>query len=209
MAERSLRIGEVASRTAVSVEALRYYEQRGLLRPAARRRNGYREYPADAPRLVGFIKRAQSLGFSIAEILELVRLRERAWSGDAPRQLREAAASKVREIDRRVRQLSALRGALSELITACDTACPVCATPQEEESTAERCVPQAATANGAAAPLPCPLIEALDADEDSEPNVALLEKARSMNDPPLPKRRANSRRSSPVREPPPPSRRTR
>ena len=205
----ALRIGEVASRTAVSVEALRYYEQRGLLRTAARRANGYREYPADAPKLVRFIKRAQTLGFSIAEIADLVRLRERAWSGDAPRQLREAAASKVREIDRRVRQLNALRGALSELIDACDTVCPVCAS-EVNDATAGCASPNTPSADGREqSPLPCPLIEAFDTEDELEAIVALDDVARDEKDPPPAKRRPTARRNPPARKAAPSSRRTR
>lgn len=119
----ALRIGDVAESAGVSVDALRFYERRGLLKPAARRASGYREYTPDAIGLVRFIRRAQSLGFSLAEVEELVRLRERAWAGRAPEQLREAAVVKVREIDRRLRELRTLRDALGRLVTACDNAC--------------------------------------------------------------------------------------
>lgn len=85
----------------------------------------YREYATESVRLVLFIKRAKALGFSLAEVEDLVGLRERAWAGDAPRQLRFAAVTKVEEIDQRIRQLGALRSALAELVDACDTACPV------------------------------------------------------------------------------------
>ncbi len=144
----TIRIGDLAAQTGVTVEALRYYEQRGLVRPSGRRASGYREYPADSVRLVRFIKRAQGLGFTLAEVEELVQLRAGAWSGDAPWQLREAAVSKVEDIDRRMRELAALRAALTEMIEACDASC-------SEESRAE--------------PLPCALVEALDTD-DQETN---------------------------------------
>ena len=151
----SLRIGALASRTGVSVEALRYYETRGLVRPVTRRGSGYREYGADSVRVVRFIKRAQALGFSLAEVEELVRLRERAWSGDAPRVLRDTAVSKIEDIDQRIRQLSALRDALAELVSACDAACAVDESPCECEQSS----PRTTTA------LPCPLVEALDPEE--------------------------------------------
>lgn len=146
--EETIRIGDLASQTGVSVEALRYYEQRGLVAPSGRRASGYREYPADTVRLVRFIKRAQGLGFSLAEVEELVRLRQRAWSGDAPWQLREVTVAKVQDIDRRIGELAALKGALTSLIDACDRACPV---------DSMRCEP-----------LPCPLIEAFDSTDASE-----------------------------------------
>ena len=202
----SLRIGALASRTGVSVEALRYYEKRGLVRPVARRGSGYREYGADSVRVVLFIKRAQALGFSLAEVEELVRLRERAWSGDAPRVLRGAAVSKIEDIDRRIRQLGALRDALSELVSACDAACPVDGpiSPGECEPAAQR----TATA------LPCPLVEALDPEEleagrPSEPDIATVTASATLDadNLPAPRRRPRARRRLPARETSPNQRR--
>jgi len=144
-----LRIGDVASATGVSADTLRFYERRGLLRPAGRRASGYREYTQETVRLVRFIRQAQSLGFTLAEVEELVRLRERAWTGGAPSRLREATAEKMQEIDRRLRELRALRGALDKLLKECDTAC---ASNTREVSA-----------------LDCPLIEALDAAAERAP----------------------------------------
>jgi MerR family transcriptional regulator, copper efflux regulator len=184
----ALRIGDVAGQTGVTVETLRYYEQRGLLRPMGRGRSGYREFPADSVRVVRFIKRAQALGFSLAEIEELVRLRERAWTGDAPRQLRQAAVAKVRDINRRVRELRALGRELTELIAACDVAgCVV------DEVTSGNAIRETSRSVAAGA-LPCPLVEAFDAGVD--PTEASVDKRRvrrrskhSRNDPSIPGRR--------------------
>src|SRR5919109_2833502 len=159
--ERGLRIGDVAAQTGVTVETLRYYEQRGLLRPTGRGPSGYREFPAEAIRVVRFIKRAQALGFSLTEIEELVQLRERAWTGDAPRQLRDAAVAKVRDINRRVRELRALGRELSELIAACDAAgCVV------DDVTSDNTMRESSEGVAAGA-LPCPLVEAFDAGVDA------------------------------------------
>ena len=165
------RIGDVAAAAGVSVDAIRFYERRGLLRPVRRRASGYREYSPDAVRVVRFIRRAQALGFTLSEVEELVRLRERAWAGDAPRQLRETAATKVGDIDRRVRELLALRDALARLIAACDQACPVMPT--------DTWCPETSTQKETSlTALDCPLIEALeveapeaslDTDGSSEP----------------------------------------
>ncbi|HUF69889.1 MAG TPA: MerR family transcriptional regulator [Longimicrobiales bacterium] len=156
-----LRIGDVAARAAVTVETLRYYERRGLVRPARRLRSGYREYTADAVGVVRFIKRAQSLGFTLAEVEELVRLRERAWSGDATHLLRDAVVAKTEDIERRMRELRALADELGDMVAACDAACP------EEPADAE-CDTLAAARNRVPAStrlanaLDCPLVEALD-----------------------------------------------
>ena len=194
----SLRIGAVALRTGVTVEALRYYEKRGLVRPIARRGSGYREYDGETVRVVLFIKRAQALGFTLAEVEELVRLRERAWTGDAPRVLRGAAASKIANIDRRIRQLGALRDALSELVSACDAECLV-----DEASVAGECEPRA---RRTATALPCPLIEALDSDGPeahreigAERTPAVAQATLEANNQPA-RRRPRARRASPARE---------
>ena len=62
-----MRIGEVAAGAAVNIQTLRYYERMGLLPKPARGSSGYRSYDAHAVRRVRFIKRAQELGFTLAE----------------------------------------------------------------------------------------------------------------------------------------------
>jgi len=194
----AMQIGAIAARTGVTVEALRYYEKRGLVRPIARKGSGYREYGADSVRVVLFIKRAQALGFSLTEVEELVRLRERAWVGDAPRVLRDAAVTKIEDIDSRIRQLGALRNALAELVSACDTACPV-----EPQASGCECEPSRGTAVGA---LPCPLIEALDPVLDGgtqvevEPIPVTASATRDANSEPV-TRRPKARRPSLARKP--------
>ena len=149
------RIGDIAEAAGVSVDALRFYERRGLITPVRRRASGYREYSPDAVRVVRFIRRAQALGFTLAEVEELIHLRERTWAGDAPRQLRETAGAKVRDIDRRVRELLALRDALAQLIEACDDACPVLSNDAACAETRDK-------RDSELVPLECPLIEALE-----------------------------------------------
>ena len=164
---RPLRIGNLASQTDVTVEALRYYERLGLLPPPRRRDSGYREYPPDAPRLVRLIKRAQSLGFTLAEVRELVRLRERAWAGDATQLLRTATVDKISDIDHRVRELRALRRELVALVEECDTACPVLPVQCSGTSTETVASNEAPTTTND--PLECPLVGALDGDEPERP----------------------------------------
>lgn len=158
-----LRIGDVALQSGASVDALRFYEKRGLLKPARRRASGYREYDPDAVRLVRFIRRAQDLGFTLAEVAELVRLRERAWKGQAPGSLRKAAGNKVSDIDRRIRELRSMRGALARLINACDAACGLDGADGAGCDTDDCCVPPTAGV------LDCPIIEALETEAAAPP----------------------------------------
>jgi Hg(II)-responsive transcriptional regulator len=112
-----MKTGEVAAQAGVNVETLRYYERRGLLPAPARRDSGYRQYGPDAVRLVRFVKRAQELGFSLAEVESLLEL---AGGGpencDAARRL---AQRRVAELDRRIADLRAMRDSLDRLLATC------------------------------------------------------------------------------------------
>ena len=63
-----VRIGDLAARTGVSASRIRFYKARGLLPAAARRENGYRDYPAAIAPTLRYIEAAQMLGFSLREI---------------------------------------------------------------------------------------------------------------------------------------------
>jgi MerR family copper efflux transcriptional regulator len=107
-----MRIGEVAARTGVSVDALRFYEEKKLIKPQ-RSANGYRHYPEQTLQLVGYIKLAQQLGFSLAEIGENLPL---LWNSEAVSSdlLARLFAEKIALLDERVAQLQALRNLLAE-----------------------------------------------------------------------------------------------
>jgi DNA-binding transcriptional MerR regulator len=163
-----LKIGDLAARTGVTVETLRYYESRNLLQPSQRLSSGYRVYDPDAVALIHFIKRAQSLGFTLGEVEELVRLREQAWSGDATYLLREAIVAKVQDVDRRMKELRALGDELKALIAACDEAC-LTVPASDRCDGLEDAARTAATADRDTG-LDCPLVEALDAESDARDN---------------------------------------
>jgi Hg(II)-responsive transcriptional regulator len=112
-----MRIGEVAAEAGVNIQTLRYYERRGLLPEPERGNSGYRAYDPDTVRLVRLIKRAQELGFTLREIEDVIELRQTPRRGA---EVRTVAAAKVDDIDRRIRQLKAMRKALGELVAACD-----------------------------------------------------------------------------------------
>jgi len=113
----TLRIGEVAGRAGVNVQTLRFYERRGLLPEPPRRTSGYREYAPESVRRVRFIKRAQELGFTLAEVEELLRLRE---DPRIPcREVRATAETKIAHIEEKMRRLRAMRAALAALVESC------------------------------------------------------------------------------------------
>ena len=68
-------IGELAARAGVNRETLRYYERRGLLKPARRTAGGYRIYDEESAARLLFIKRAQGFGFSLEEIRDLLGMK--------------------------------------------------------------------------------------------------------------------------------------
>ena len=108
---------QTAKEAGVNAQTLRYYERRGLLARPPRRGSGYREYPADAVRIVRFIKKAQELGFSLDEIEALVRLRG-VRRGERHR-VRAIAERKIEDIDRKIAHLQSMRVALSQLVESC------------------------------------------------------------------------------------------
>jgi MerR family mercuric resistance operon transcriptional regulator len=112
-----MQTSQTAREAGVNAQTLRYYERRGLLARPPRRGSGYREYPADAVRIVRFIKKAQDLGFSLDEIEELVRLRG-VRRGERHR-VRAIAERKIADIDLKIAHLQSMRGALRVLVESC------------------------------------------------------------------------------------------
>ena len=117
-------IGKLASRTGVSNDTLRYYEQAGLVEPAGMSPAGYRLYDKDSARRIHFIKHAQQCGFTLAEIRDLLVLRgrDKACCGD----VRSRAIEKKLQIESKIRAMTAMSKALDQLISECaDEAQPV------------------------------------------------------------------------------------
>jgi MerR family mercuric resistance operon transcriptional regulator len=101
----------------VNLQTIRYYERERLLPKPPRLASGYRMFPETAVRRVRFIKRAQELGFSLAEIRELLSLRENAGVG--AHEMRERATAKIADIEEKIRTLRAMKDALARLTEKC------------------------------------------------------------------------------------------
>jgi len=105
-----LAIGDLAAATGVSRDGLRFYEARGLLR-ARRRSNGYRAYPPEAVELVRYIRTAQQLGFTLAEIGDGMA---QVWQQpDTDAAVTALLRDKLSAIDTRIASLQATRDALA------------------------------------------------------------------------------------------------
>lgn len=124
----NLTIGGMAAETGVGVEAIRYYQRRGLLREPGRTDGRIRRYgTADVERL-RFIKAAQRVGFSLDEIRNLLSLEDDSGCATA----RALASHKLEDVRARLDNLKRLERVLSELVARCDSgrgqvACPLIA----------------------------------------------------------------------------------
>jgi DNA-binding transcriptional MerR regulator len=134
-----LRTGEVAERAGVNVHTLRYYERRGLLAEPVRSNGGHRLYPPDTVALLNVIKAAQRLGFTLDEVADLLDAGRRQHPTP---DLRDRAIGKITEIDQKIADLTAIRGALTQVVDArCDSltncTCADCPIPYLTIGTAE------------------------------------------------------------------------
>lgn len=124
-----MTIGELSRAAGVPISTLRFYERRGLVRPASRSRAGYRSYvDADVAR-VRFLRRAQELGFTLEELGVMLAMSEgRTVKAD---DIGRVGSAKLAEIDARIKDLARVRDALAGLLSArCldpDEPCPIIA----------------------------------------------------------------------------------
>lgn len=112
-----LKIGTVAAQAGVNIRTLRFYEREGVIPRPERKPSGYRIYPAETISLVRFVKRAQMLGYTLREVKELLALRQ--GGGGACADVQRNAAEKLAGVEARIRELQAIAGALSKLLSSC------------------------------------------------------------------------------------------
>src|SRR5262245_10174843 len=113
-----LKIGAVARRAGIGVETLRFYERSGLLDRPARTEGGYRLYDAGALKTLEFIKRAQSLGFTLEEIKRIIA---ESRAGQRPcAEVRETVRRRLAELDEQMAQIRRYRNALAATLRQWD-----------------------------------------------------------------------------------------
>jgi MerR family transcriptional regulator, copper efflux regulator len=117
MRSSAMRIGEIARLGGVNVQTLRYYEKRGLVAPSERARSGFREYDDAALRQLRFIRRAQSLGFTLDEIGDLLAL----WSDSETScaAVERRASGTLDRIESKIADLRRISSALAKYVAAC------------------------------------------------------------------------------------------
>ncbi|MEX0629649.1 MAG: heavy metal-responsive transcriptional regulator [Chloroflexota bacterium] len=108
-----MRIGELAQRSGLAPTALRYYEQLGLLPEPERTESGYRSYSNDAVDRLAFIRSAQAVGLTLAEVREVMGVRD---AGEAPcRVVNELIDRRHTEVRARIAELRRLERDLAQL----------------------------------------------------------------------------------------------
>ena len=112
-----MNISKAAGLSGLPAKTIRYYEEIGLVAPAGRAGNGYRDYDeADVHRL-RFLSRARGLGFGVAECRELLALYQDR--GRASAEVKAIARRRIADIERKIAELAGLKRALAELAEKC------------------------------------------------------------------------------------------
>jgi len=137
VASKKLKIGELARLGGVNLETVRYYERKGLLPKPPRSEAGYRQFSPESESRLRFIKRAQELGFSLAEVLELLTLRVDPQQNCID--VRSRAKAKIADIEQKIETLAAMKDILCVLVEQCENCasdeCPILASMDLESST--------------------------------------------------------------------------
>ena len=114
---QAMNIGQAAKASGVSAKMIRHYEQVGLLPVAVRTDAAYRQYQARDIHTLRFVRHARDLGFSIAQIAQLVAL----WHNRkrSSRQVKALATAHIQELEEKAQELLAMKSALEHLVHCC------------------------------------------------------------------------------------------
>jgi DNA-binding transcriptional MerR regulator len=110
--------GQLAQRVGVNLETVRFYEKEGLLAPASRTASGYRQFAEDTVNRLEFVKRAKELGFSLAEIRELLVLQDS--NADCCDDVRDRLQKKLAAVLAKRAELESLEAQLRSALRKCN-----------------------------------------------------------------------------------------
>ena len=110
-------IGQAAAQSGVSAKMIRHYESLGLLPLVQRTDAGYRQYGPGEVHTLSFIRRGRALGFSMAEIAELLKLWQNKQRASAD--VKQIALTHVADLDRRIAEMTAMKNTLQHLANCC------------------------------------------------------------------------------------------
>ncbi len=125
---KTMTRGELAKECGVNIEALRYYEKRRLIDPPMRSEIGYRLYSKEDAARIRFIRNAQKLGFTLNEILELLKLRVN--KNESCESVLKKTKKKLNEVEQKIRGLKSMKKVLKQMIHRCEEStltsdCPI------------------------------------------------------------------------------------
>lgn len=132
-----MQIGQLAQQAGVPIDTVRYYERQGILPPPERQVSGYRHYRPDDVARLRFVRRAKALGFSLAEVRELLALS--GGPAEDMSGLKAAASEKLDDVGHKIAELERIRDGLEALIAACPghgalAQCPILAALSGDEA---------------------------------------------------------------------------
>ena len=127
---QTMNIGRLAELAQVNIDTIRYYERQKLLPPAARTASGYRQYTKSDLERLQFILRSKELGFTLAEIGELLSLTKDRASD--MRGVKRKAEQRLEQVEQKIAELRRVKRGLRKLIDACPghgelKSCPIVA----------------------------------------------------------------------------------
>lgn len=120
------KIGEVTKLIGITADTLRYYEKFGLLPNIARNASGIRQYDDKDISRLKFIKRAQSMNFSLNEIKKLLSMRENPQQ--AKSSVRQLTTDKLKQLEVQITELTKLKNELTLILKLCQGShegCPI------------------------------------------------------------------------------------
>lgn len=131
-----MKIGELAKRSDVGIDTVRFYEREGLLPRAQRSASGYRMYDASDLKRLRFVSRAKALGFTLPEIRDLLALSDHR--GDDMAALKATAMEKLGTVEAKLAELGRIREGLQTLVASCPghgalAQCPILNALAEDE----------------------------------------------------------------------------
>jgi MerR family mercuric resistance operon transcriptional regulator len=126
-----LTTGQLAKQAKVNLETIRYYERRGLILEPPRNKSGHRRYTLDALKRTEFIKRTQSLGFSLNEISDILSLR--VGAGTTCTDVKTRVEAKIKDVQEKIVDLKEIEQALIRLADKCSVKGSVGQCPLLEE----------------------------------------------------------------------------
>ncbi len=111
-----MNVSELAREAGLPVRTVRYYVDRGLIRPARRSANGYRLFDENGLGRLRFVRRMQGLGLTLRELQQLMRAAERQSCGDSSATVQRRLAAQLTSVERRIEELEQVRHELASLV---------------------------------------------------------------------------------------------